>query len=163
MAEKPPIINLMDTFIVRQTVIYVRDSALQSQQIAKKVYRITDSILPAFAQKNNVQITSPKIIWYKSLSSPFFFEVGVTVDKYVKSNQPVLVKTIGGDSAIVAHYFGPYSNTVTAYDVLYERLKEKNKKKKGDSYEVFVDNAFDSTGKPKNPYRVGTDVVVPYF
>ena len=162
MATKPPIINLMDSFIQKQTVIFVKDSSLKSADITTKLNQIFDSILPAFAKKNNIEIISKKMVWYKSLQSPFFFEGGFTVNKTVKAGKPVLVKTIGGDSALVANYFGPYSNTVTAYDVIYERLADMKKKKKGDSYEVYIDDPFDAQGKPKNPYRVGTDVVVPY-
>lgn len=164
LPTRPPIINIMDSFIVKQHVIAIKDSALLSVDISKKLDHIFNTQLPEFARKHNIEITGKRIVWYKTLSSPFFFEAGFPVNKKpAKTKAPVFLKTIGGDSCIVAHYFGPYSNTVTAYDVLYEWLKDNNKKKKGDSYEVYVDNPFDEQGNAKNPYKVGTDVVMPHY
>ncbi len=53
--------------------------------------------------------------------------------------------------------------TKQAYEALYERLKEeKPRKKPGKAYEVYVDDPADEKGNLKNPFKVQTDIILPY-
>jgi len=72
------------------------------------------------------------------------------------------VKEIGADSALVAHFFGPYEITGVAYDALKERLVSQNRKAVSAPYEIYVSDPIDEKGNLKNPYKVQTDIVMPY-
>ena len=69
---------------------------------------------------------------------------------------------MGGDSAVIAHFFGPYNSTSVGYEALDDFIKSKKKKKSGLPYEIYVGDPFDKNGKPLDPYRVQTDIVQQY-
>jgi effector-binding domain-containing protein len=153
----------VDTVSVKYIVVYIKDTAASSQRISEKLAGIYDTKLPAFIAKNNLKIVGPPIAWYKSNKAPFFFEAGFPVDKKpLKLARGILVKNIGGDSAVLAHFYGPYSSTFMAYEALTDWLKEKTKKTSGLPYEIYVTDPVDKDGKPIDPYKVQTDIVFPH-
>jgi effector-binding domain-containing protein len=159
---KPPIINIVDTIATRNIVIVVKDSAGNSQHIGLKLSRIYDSILPAYLEKNKLKRTGPRMAWYKSSKAPFFFEAGFPVDKKpVKPNKKFIVREIGGDSALVAHFYGPYEATFQAYQAVNEYMKDYKKKSSAPPYEVYISEPFDEKGRKKDPYKILTDIVFP--
>lgn len=161
---KAPIINIIDTVSVPATILIVKDSALSSSGIAEKMAHIYSSQLPALIKEKNLEIIGPRMAWYKSSNSPFFFEAGFPINKAPKGKLPkhVSVKKIGTDSVYIARFFGPYDLTYQAYDVLKEWLQENHKKRKEQPYEIYVGNANDENGNPVDPYKVRTDIVFPY-
>jgi effector-binding domain-containing protein len=162
-AERPPIINIIDSIAPKKMVLFISDSAASSERISNKLSLIFDQKLAAVIKKQQLQIDGAKIVWYKTNKAPFFFEAGIPIlKKPGKLPKGIKVKKIGGDSAIIAHYYGPYSKTSMAYDALAEWAKDKKKKKKGNPYEIYVTDPIGKDGKPIDPYRVQTDIVFPH-
>ncbi|MDO9374192.1 MAG: hypothetical protein Q7T76_07230 [Ferruginibacter sp.] len=161
--KRAPIININDTLSIKRIVITMKDSASTHERVSMKLGEIYGVQLAAVISKNNLKVTGKPIAWYKSKTAPFFFEAGLPVDKRPSKAAPgVQVKEIGTDSVVIAHFYGPYDLTFQGYDVLKDLLKERKKKIKGAAYEIYVDDPFDSTGRPKDPYKVQTDIVIPY-
>ena len=161
---KAPIINIIDTVTMKQSVLVVKDSAANSQLVGEKMAAIFDSILPKIIKEKKLTVTGPKMAWYRSSTKPFFFEAGFPVDKAPTGKLPkkVAVKNIPADSAVVAHFFGPYDLTYQAYEALTEWLKDRKKKRSGAAYEIYIGNMTDDKGKAVDPYRVQTDIVFPH-
>ena len=161
--RRAPIININDTVSIKRIVITIKDSAATMDRVTMKLDEIYSVQLAAVIKKYNLKVTGHPMAWYKNKTSPFFFEAGIPVDKRPsKSTSGVQVKEIGIDSVVVAHFYGPHDLTFQGYDVLKDLLKERKRKSKGSPYEIYVDNPFDSTGRPKDPYKVQTDIVFPY-
>lgn len=162
-AKRAPIININDTVSIKRIVLVMKDSAATTERISIKLGEIYGIKLAEVIKKNNLKTTGAPMAWYKSQKAPFFFEAGIPVDKRpAKLMAGVQVKEIGTDSVIVAHFYGPYDLTSQAYDVVRDMLKERKKKAKGAPYEIYVDDPFDSTGRPKDPYKVLTNIVFPW-
>jgi effector-binding domain-containing protein len=163
VAQKPPIINITDTIAVKQIVLYMKDSARSSERIGLKLDNIYNKVLADLVKKNNLTKTGARMAWFKNSSAPFFFEAGIPVNKKpAKLPKNVLVKNIGGDSAVVAHFYGPYELTYEGYGALREWLKDNKKRASGAPYEIYIGEPIDSKGKPTDPYRVQTDIVFPH-
>jgi effector-binding domain-containing protein len=162
--SQPPIINITDTLIKKQWVLYVKDSAASSNRINNKLVQIYKVILPGAAKTNNIKLESAPMAWYKNQDMPFFFEAGFVInEKPLKKLPPkVFVKSIGGDSAVVAHFYGPYEIVVMGYETLNEWMKTNNKKRAGQPYEVYVTDPFTISKDTKNPYRIRTDIYIPH-
>ncbi len=159
---RPPIINIQDTIAMKRTVIVVRDSAATSQRIGVKLSSIYDTYLPAFCLKNKIKKTGPRMAWYKSSKAPFFFEAGFSVDKKpVHLEKNMFIKNIGGDSAVVAHYYGPYESTYLAYQAISEWMHDNHKKPSAQPYEVYIGDPFDEKGKRTDPYKILTEIIFP--
>ncbi len=163
-ATQPPIINITDTLIKKQWVMYVKDSAASSSRINIKLAQIYRIILPGVAKTNNIQLISAPMAWYKNQDMPFFFEAGFVInEKPLKKLPPkVFVKSIGGDSAVVAHFYGPYEIVVMGYETLNDWMKTNKKKRAGQPYEVYVTDPFTISKDTKNPYRIRTDIFIPH-
>jgi effector-binding domain-containing protein len=162
-AKRPPVINITDTVAQRQIILYVRDSAATSDRISAKLANIYAFRLPGFILKNKIKITGSPVAWYQAQKSPFFFEAGLPVDKKPATlPKGFFVRTIGGDSAVVAHFYGPYDLTTMAYEALNGYLKSHKKKRSAPPYEVYVADPFDKKGKQIDPYKVQTDIIFPY-
>lgn len=163
VAKKPPILNISDTIAIPQIVIYMKDSARSSERIGLKLTNIYNKVLADVVKKNNLTKTGARIAWFKNSSAPFFFEAGIPVNKKpAKLPKNVFVKNIGGDSAVVAHFYGPYELTYEGYGALREWMKDNKKKASGAPYEIYVGEPIDSKGQPADPYRVQTDIVFPH-
>ena len=162
-AKRPPVINITDTVAQRFTILYVKDSATTSDRISEKLANIYAYKLPEFILKNKLKITGRPIAWYKAQQSPFFFEAGLPIDKKpAKLPKGFFIKNIGGDSAVVAHFFGPYDLTPMAYEALNGYLKSHKRKRTVPPYEIYVGELFDKKGKKIDPYKVQTDIIFPY-
>ncbi len=163
IAKKPPIINITDTVAVKQIVLCMKDSAGSSERIGIKLDKIYNKVLADIIKKNNLTKTGSRMAWFKNSSAPFYFEAGIPVNKKPsKLPKNVLVKQIGGDSAVVAHFYGPYELTYEGYGALREWLKDHRKKAAGAPYEIYVGEPIDSEGKAADPYKVQTDIVFPH-
>jgi effector-binding domain-containing protein len=162
-AQRPPIINITDTVASREIIIFVKDSARTSERIGEKLEAIYNKTLPEFFEKNNIRKTGPRMAWFKSSSAPFYFEAGFPVDKKPKKTaKNIFVREVGGDSVVVAHFYGPYQLSYEGYGALKDWLKNNHKKASGAPYEIYVTAPVDSTGKARDPYRVQTDIVMPH-
>lgn len=160
--KRPPIINLIDTVAEKYLVLYVKDSANTSQRMSEKLQELFTGKLLAFISNEKLEISGPPIVWYKTVKSPFYFEAGFPVNnKPATKSKIYLVKSIGGDSAVVAHYYGPYSKTNMAYDALRDWAAENHQKKNGVPYEIYVSDPWNISGKP-DPYKMQTDIVFPH-
>ncbi len=160
--EKPAIINIIDTIAPKRLVIYMKDSAKTFERIAPKLAVIYGVKLGDVLKKNNLKMVGPPIAWYKNLKTGFFFEAGVPVDKNPnKIPATVFVREINTDSALVAHFYGPYKLLPQGYDAIKERMKDENKKPNGEPYEIYIDDPMDKKGNLIDPYKVRTDIVFP--
>lgn len=159
-----PIINMEDTLLVKSIFICVKDSAASIDGVGKKFGYIFDSALSKVIASNKLEVKGHPAAWFSKNEAPYFFEVGMPINKApAKLSKNVYIKNTGGDSALVAHFFGPYNMTGQAYEALMDRLKdEKPGKKAGKPYEVYVDDPVDEKGNPKNPFKVQTDIILPY-
>lgn len=162
-AKRAPVINIIDTISVKMIVLYIKDSAATSDRISAKLAGIYGFKLPEFIKKNKLKITGPPVAWYRSSKAPVFFEAGLIVDKRPAKLAPgIFVRSVGGDSAVMAHFFGPYELTTMAYDAMNDFISSKKKHKAGMPYELYVSDPYDSKGKPVDPYKVQTDIIFPY-
>jgi len=160
VVKKAPVINIMDTLSIKQMVLCIKDSAATSGRIALKLGQIYGVKLAAIIKKDKLKVTGPPMAWYKSSKAPFFFEAGLPVDKKPAKLPPnAIIKQIGQDSVIVAHFYGPYDLTDQAYTALQEWMKDHKKKSILPPYEVYVDDPLDKSGKLKDPYKVQTDII----
>ena len=158
--QKAPIINLEQVLLTRQYIIYKKDSANSSGNISSKMRKHTDVELPELIKKMKVEKIGAPMAWFLTESAPFYFETGVEVNKKPTNvPKPYKLRIIEPGKAIVAHYYGPYSNTIMAYEVLNDWLKTNKKQKIAGPYEVYVDSPFDEKGKAKDPYKVQTDII----
>lgn len=160
--EAAPVINITDTAAGKYQVLCIRDSAINSTRLSQKLAQIYGVRLTEIIRKNKLRVTGPPHAWYKSQKAPFFFEAGLPVDKKpAKMGKNMIMKKIGGDSAVVAHFYGPYEQTGMAYEALQEWLKDRKKKLRSAPYEIYVGDPIDKDGKPVDPYKVLTDIVFP--
>ncbi len=161
--KSAPIINIVDTVALKAYIIYIKDSAKTSIRLSQKLAQIYGTKLTAVIKQNKLKMMGAPIAWYRTQKPPFFFEAGLIVDKKpAKLPKNVLFKTISNDSVVVAHFYGPYEQTSQAYEVLNDWMKERKKKLRAPSYEIYVGDPIDKTGKPVDPYRVQTDIVFPH-
>ena len=161
--KRAPVINIGDTLSIKRIVLTMKDSAATMERVGLKLGEIYGPKLGAVLKKNNIKMTGSPMAWYKSEKAPYFFEAGVPVDKKPGKLPPgVSVKEIGVDSIVVAHFYGPYDLLPQAYDALKDWMKDHKKKAKGAPYEIYVGDPMDEKGKPKDPYKVQTDIVFPW-
>jgi len=161
--NRPPIINITDTISEKYMVLIMKDSASSSERIAIKMANIYQKILPELIKQQKLEIAGPRLAWYKTSSPPFFFEAGIPISgKPLKLPKNISVKNIGADSAVIAHFYGPYSLTFQAYEALRDWMKSYKKSSAGAPYEVYIGEMYDNNGKAIDPYRVRTDIVFPH-
>ncbi len=160
---RPPIINITDTIRPAMHVLVMKDSAANTDRIGLKMGEILSVKLAAFMKKAKVKPVGPPMAWFRSQKPPFFFEAGIPVDKKpAKLDKGISIKSLGKDSVIIAHFYGPYELTYQAYEAVEEILQSRKRKLKGDPVEIYVDDPIDANGKPKDPYKVLTDIVFPF-
>jgi hypothetical protein len=162
-AKSAPIINIIDTLAIPYHVIYIKDSALTAERLAQKLALIFGEKLAAEMAKVKLKPSGPPMAWYKSQKAPFFFEAGVAIDKKPgKLSKGIFYRKLSPDSAVVAHFFGPYEETSQGYEALKEWLKDRKKKPSGAPYEVYVGDPIGKDGKAIDPYKVQTDIIFPH-
>lgn len=160
---KPGIINIQDTVSPKTIVLYMKDSAASFERIGTKLGKIYAGKLAENIKKSGVKMTGAPMAWYKTFKAPYFFEAGIPVNKKPgKLLSGVFIREMPADSAMVAHFYGPYNLLSQGYDALKERLKDEKKKNTAPPYEIYVGNQLDKDGKPIDPYRVRTDIVFPH-
>lgn len=160
---RPPIVNITDTIAAKYMVLYIKDSAASSERISLKLAKIYGTRLPDFIKQANLTITGPPIAWYKTNKAPFFFEAGIPINKKpAKLPKGFFVKSIGGDNAVIAHFYGPYAITSMGYDAIIDYITDNKKKRNGLPYEMYITEPVGKDGKAIDPYKVQTDIVFPY-
>lgn len=160
--EKPGIINIVDTITTKSIVIYMKDSATTFERISLKLGTIYGIKLGEVLKKNGLKMAGAPMAWYKSQKAPYFFEAGVPVNKKpTKLPAGVFVKEINADSAVIAHFYGPYNLLPQGYDALKEWMKEEKKMANGAPYEIYIGDPMDKDGKMIDAYKVRTDIVFP--
>ena len=163
VSKKGPIINIVDTVEVARKLLCVKDSAITLERMNEKLAAIFNLKLPEAAMAGKVKMTGVPIVWYTTKKAPYFFQAGIQVDKTpVKIAKGMFMAKTGGDSAFVAHFFGPEDLKNIGYETLNEVCKDHNKKMASDSYEVYIDNKFLSSKEKVDPYKLQTDIVMPY-
>lgn len=161
--KQAPIINIVDSVTPRLLVLYMKDSASSSRRIGEKLAVIYHKKLKAVMTENKLVQAGPRMAWYRSSSPPFYFEAGIPVNKKPgKLPKKIFTKNVGGDSAVIAHYYGPYDLTFYAYEALREWMKDNRKKTSSPPYEVYVTEPYDEEGKFIDPFKVRTDIVFPH-
>jgi effector-binding domain-containing protein len=160
-AEKPAIINIVDTISPKRIVVCFKDSAATMERVGTKL-GVNYGKIGEILKKNNLKADGAPMAWYKSDKAPYFFEAGIPVTKKpAKLSGGAYIKEIAADSAVVAHFYGPYTLLSQGYTALNEWLKDAKKKSTAAPYEVYVGEPFDSTGNPIDPYKVRTDIIFP--
>lgn len=163
VAEKPAIINILDTVAAKRIVIYMKDSAKTFERISVKLAQIYGVKLAEVLKKNNLKMTGAPMAWYKSSKAPYFFEAGIPVSKKpAKFSKNVFVREMNTESVVMAHFYGPYSLLQQGYDAIKERMKDEKRTANGMPYEIYVGDPIDASGKPIDPYKVRTDIVFPW-
>lgn len=159
-AKRGTVINIAETLSVKRTILLIKDSAATLQRVTLKLGEIYSTKLAAIIKKNKLKITGAPVAWYRTTKAPYFFEAGLPVDKKpAKLSSGAYIKQIGTDSIVVAHFYGPYELIPQAYDALKDWMKDHKKRSKLPPYEIYVGDPLDADGKPKDPYKVQTDVV----
>lgn len=163
--KKAPIVNLIDTLCPSYKVIYVQESATSEPEIGPKLAEIFNKKMPEVISKMKLEMAGPPIAWYRpgKKAHSFSFDAGWPVNKKpAQLPNKFLFRTTGTDSAIIAHYYGPYELTYFAYDAMKDRLKSMNRTSSAPAFEIYVDDPMDEHGNPKDPFKVRTDIVLPY-
>lgn len=159
---KPAIINIVDTISPKRLVLCIKDSAASFERIGMKLGQIYGVKLAEVLKKNNLKMDGAPMAWYKSEKAPFFFEAGVPVAKRpAKLSNGAYIKEIATDSAVVAHFYGPYELLSQGYDAIKERMKDSKKKASAAPYEIYIGDPMDKDGNMIDPYKVRTDIVFP--
>lgn len=159
---KPAIINIVDTISPKRLVLCIKDSAASFERIGMKLGQIYGVKLAEVLKKNNLKMDGAPMAWYKSEKAPFFFEAGVPVAKRpAKLSNGAYIKEIATDSAVVAHFYGPYELLSQGYDAIKERMKDSKKKSSAAPYEIYIGDPMDKDGNMIDPYKVRTDIVFP--
>jgi hypothetical protein len=157
---KGPIINIEDTVELSQTLLCVKDTAKTEQTLQQKLANIYNNKLPEAIKAGKGIITGSPTIWNDYKKGVYYFEAGIPIEKAIaKMPKGMYLKNTGKDSALVAHFWGPQTLIKSAYDALFETLKDK-KKNSVATYVTFVGNHFDSS--QTDPYKLKTDIVVTY-
>jgi effector-binding domain-containing protein len=158
-----PIINISDTVSMPFAVLYIKDSAYNNIRLGEKLAKIYSEKLEKCIKVNKLTVNGPPMAWYKTQKAPFFFEAAIPVNKKpAKLPKGINFRKIPQTRVIVAHFYGPYEETVQAYQFLKEWLKENKKSPASQPYEIYVDDPVDENGNLKDPYKVQTDIVFPY-
>lgn len=161
--QKGPIINIVDTLEAKMIIFCVKDSSSTSAGLSAKLSNLFNKKIPEAISIAKLKKTGHPIAWYKSQKAPFFFEVGIPVAKEpTKMPKGFFIKKTIGDSALIAHFFGPNVMSSVGYDAITEMLKEKNKKKAAPAYEIYIDNPFELKKGKIDAYKQQTDIVFPY-
>ena len=161
--QKGPIINIVDTVEVKRIVLCVKDSSATSAGLSIKLNNIFNNKIPAAITTAKLKITGKPMAWYKSQKAPFFFEVGVPIEKApIKIPKGFFIKKTGADSALVAHFYGPNEMSNVGYDAVAEMLKDRKRKKAAPAYEIYIDNPFAIKKGKIDLYKQQTDIVFPY-
>lgn len=161
--KNPPIINITDSVTTKRIVLCIRDSAATQERISLKLAAIYGNKLSAAIRKHNLKVTGAPMAWYSGNKAPFFFTAGIPVDKKISKKIPGTEwKETGTDSMVVAHFYGPYALLPQAYEALENWVKERKKTPVGKPYEIYIGDPLEKDGKPKDPYKVLTDVVYPW-
>ena len=159
-----PIINISDNIAIPLNIISIKDSASSSIRLSQKLGKIYGSQLKAYMQKNKLKAVGPPMAWYKSQKAPFFFEAGIPVDKKpLKMQKGILFKRTNKTKIIIAHFYGPYTETTQAYQALKDWIKDEKKTALAPAYEIYVGDPIDKDGIAVDPYKVQTDIVIPYY
>ncbi len=159
---KPAIINIIDTIAGKQIIVCFKDSAATMERISLKLAKIYGVTLAEVFKKNNSKPAGAPMAWYNSVKAPYFFEAGIPVNKIpAKLPKGVFVKELNTDSAVVAHFYGPYSLLSQGYDAVKEWMKDAKKKSTAAPYEVYIGDPVDTAGNLIDPYKVRTDIIFP--
>lgn len=163
VVKKAPIINIIDTVEIKRNLLCVKDSAATNEILIAKLTDIFTNKLPAVISAGKLKIMGAPVVWYQSKKAPYFFQAGLPVDKApVKISKGLFMMKTGSDSAYLAHFFGPNELTGLGYDALTDMLKENKKRKTSSAYEIYIDNKFLEGNKKKDPYKLQTDIVMPF-
>ncbi len=157
-AQKPPVMNFVDTVMVKRTILYMKDSAATMDRIGMKLGGIYADKLAKFMKANKISATGAPMAWYQTDKAPYFFEAGMPVEKAPAKLAPgILAKELPAGNVMVAHFFGPYELMRTAYEAAKARMAERKMTATGAPFEIYI-------GDPvvqKDPYKVQTDIVFP--
>ncbi len=109
-------------------------------------------------QQSQLQISGAPLAWYFTEGAPFVLEAAIPVNKApATTTGRIKWKSIPAGKAVVVHYYGPYEETQLAYKKIQEWLKANNKKARGASYDVYMDDPMSK----KSMYEVRTDIIQP--
>lgn len=161
-SAKPPIINIVDTITVKRTVVYFKDSAANFQRISGKLALIYGAKFAECFRKGSLKPAGQPMAWYTTRKAPYFFEAGIPVNRKPGKLIPgAYVREMRVDSAVIAHFYGPYDQIKLGYDALEEWMTDHKKRPGGLPYEIYVTDPVDKKGKPVDPYKIQTDIVFP--
>lgn len=160
--RKPPIINITDSLQLKRIVICMKDSAASQERISMKLGQLYGVKLPEIIKKEKLKVTGQPLAWYHSSKAPFFFDAGIPVNtRPAKLPGNMFIRETKADSAVIAHFFGPYDMMAKGYEAVREWMKDNKKMPGGEPYEIYITDPIDKNGKPVDPYRVQTDIVFP--
>jgi hypothetical protein len=162
-AHSAPIINISDSMSIPFHIIYVKDSAKNNIRLSQKLARIYGEKLSDCILKNKLRGMGAPVAWYKTQKAPFFFEAGIPVDrKPNKLPRGVNYKRVNSGQVMIAHFYGPYEETIQAYQLLKEIIRDRKKTMAAAPYEIYIDDPIGTDGVLKDPYKVQTNIVFPY-
>ena len=160
--QKGAVINMQDTVEIKRMVLCLKDSSKTREGMYAKLADIYNKKLPDVIKANKLITTGAPMAWHTMQKTAYFFEAGIPVNKTpAKLGKGMYMKTTGGDSVYLAHFFGPNDLTSGAYDALKEKAKE-NHKVISPAYEVYIDNPFVVSAEPLDLYKLQTDIVCPF-
>ena len=159
--RKPPIINIVDTISPKRIVVCFKDSAKNAERISFKLAQIYGPKMNERFKKNTIKSAGQPMAWFLTSKAPYFFEAGIPVNtKPAKLPAGASIKELGIDSAVVAHFYGPYDMIHMGYEALQEWLTDHRKTSTSMPFEIYITDPVDKKGKPMDPYKVQTDIIM---
>lgn len=114
--------------------------------------------LSKLSEQAAISMTGAPLAWYHTEHEPFVIEAAIPLEKAPKNTSGrIKWKTVPAGKAVVVHFYGPYEESMIAYERIQEWLQKNQKKAKGASYDIYVDDPATKSSM----YEVRTDIVQP--
>lgn len=129
--------DIQETSVEGVTIAVIRNKVALSE--IEKTMGDIFTALPAYIMKNGATITGPPMAITINFTNTFWdFEGAFPISKEIKGNDKIKIKKSYSGKAIYLVYFGPYDQTMAAYDELHKYLKNKNLEENGGPWEVYL-------------------------
>jgi effector-binding domain-containing protein len=149
-------IKVEETTVQAMNYLAVRDTASKetiSQKLGMDYKMIGDAM-----QKQKLNMAGPPFaIYYTDSKTSWELDAAIYTDKPGKADGKVKPGMIKPGNAVVAHYYGDYSNMSPAYDAIKKYIADHHKIKAGAPWEVYMTDP----GMEKDTSKWQTDIYFP--
>lgn len=138
-------------------ILYITDTALTTANISEVLGKGYGELMQYI---NGNKLRPGKFMaWYNTTQPPWQIDIAVETDKIPKLLNGGRIKSRiqEGGAVLIAHVWGPYDQVSKAYEQIGDWMKKNNRKAKGNSFEVYINDP----GAVKSSAEIQTDVYQP--